>query len=74
MNAVLPPTALGVTSEAFADSLATFLRDNPDGVLSARRKRVRPASLFKHLLRFSLLLRKYDSTTKYLFRACSSFR
>ena len=43
VSAALPPTALGVTSEAFADSLAAFVRDNPDGVLSARRKRVRPA-------------------------------
>lgn len=39
--AALPPTALGVTSEAFADRLAAFVRDNPDGVLSGRRKRVR---------------------------------
>lgn len=41
VSAALPPMALGVTSEAFADSLAAFVRDNPDGVLSARRKRVR---------------------------------
>ncbi|KAK9845826.1 hypothetical protein WJX81_003612 [Elliptochloris bilobata] len=41
LSALLPPTALGVTSEAFADSLAAFVRNNPDGVLTARGKRRR---------------------------------
>jgi len=44
LGALLPPTALGVISEAFGDALATFVRDNPDGVLSARGKRVRRRS------------------------------
>ncbi len=45
LNAVFPPTALGVTSEAFADRLAAFVRDNPDGVLSARGKRACPTGI-----------------------------
>lgn len=45
LNAVFPPTALGVTSEAFADRLAAFVRDNPDGVLSARGKRACPMGI-----------------------------